>query len=58
MKSGSLEGTRRKASGPIGIYRDQWGALENKKKLAYFCAPGLPTDTEAIPVRQLTEVWW
>jgi len=40
MSLGSLKGNRREAEGPIGIYRDQWEALENKRKSAYFCSPG------------------
>ena len=42
MKLRSFEGPRAKRGVPIGIYRDQRGALENKRKLAYFCSPGLP----------------
>ena len=47
---GSLEGPRSKRGVPIGIYRDQWGALVNKRKLAYFCSPGLPTDLLNDPI--------
>ena len=44
MKSGSLKGIRQKAGGPIGIYRDQWGALETKNKPACFWSAVMPTD--------------
>ena len=44
IKTRSPEGDRREAEGPIGIYRDQWEALENKRKLACFCSPGLRTN--------------
>ena len=27
---------RRQAGGPIGTYRDKWGALQRENKLAYF----------------------
>ena len=39
MNLGSLRGPMLKGI-PIGIYRDQWGVLKNKRKLACFRSPG------------------
>jgi hypothetical protein len=51
MKLGSLERLRSKRGVPIGIYRDQRGALENKRKPAYFCYPELPVPLLSDPIK-------